>query len=171
MPAYLWSHLRLRVLGRGARPRINGRVWFRGAGSLVFGKGVVLDGTSCPIELCVEAGARLEIGEGTVISSGSSIEATSAVVLGRGCRIGPYCKILDNHWHPLRGDPFQRPPASPVLVGDGVVLESRVILLPGARIGDHVTVQARSVVSRAFPPDVVVCGHPARIVGRREASV
>jgi acetyltransferase-like isoleucine patch superfamily enzyme len=155
------------IFGRGGRPKVNGRVWFRGFGKLTFGRNVVLDAQQCPIELRVTSGARLEIGDDVVISSGTSIEATRSVVLGRGCRVGRYCKILDNHMHLLRGDRLKDPPPVPVQVGDNVVLEDNVILLPGARIGDNVTILARSVVSRVIPPGVVVSGYPARIVGRR----
>lgn len=101
-----------------------------------------------------------------VISSGASLEATGAVVVGDGCRIGAFCKILDNNFHPLRGDRLVQPKPVPVRIGANVVLEDNVILLPGARLGDNVRVQAGSVVSRAIPPDAVVSGFPARVVGR-----
>ncbi|MCW2285936.1 acetyltransferase-like isoleucine patch superfamily enzyme [Rhodoblastus acidophilus] len=165
---YGLSRLKLFIACFGAQPNIVGRVWFRGLGRLSIGENSMLDARQCPIELYVKAEGRLQIGEDVTIASGSSIEATHSVTLGRGCQIGMYCKILDTNWHSLRQrDQVPRP--VPIEVGENVVLEDHVILLPGARIGDNVTVRAHSVVSRAIPCDVVVSGYPARIVERRRA--
>ncbi len=165
---YGLSRFKLFFACLGAQPKIHGCVWYRGLGRLSLGRNTVLDARQRPIELYVKSGGRLDIGEDVTIGSGASIEATHSVALGRGCRIGMYCKILDTNWHSLRQrDQVPRP--IPIEVGENVVLEDNVILLPGARIGDNVTVRARSVVSRTIPPNVVVSGYPARIVERRRA--
>ena len=54
------------------------------------------------------------IGPGVRIEGGSSLEAVSQIVIDTGAKVGSFCKILDNHFHPVGGsDRFRRPPSRP----------------------------------------------------------
>jgi maltose O-acetyltransferase len=48
-------------------------------------------------------------------------------------------------------------------IGDGAWLASRVMVLPGVRIGAGAVVAAGSVVTRDVPDNTLVAGVPARV--------
>jgi len=152
----------------GENVRVIGRIWVYGGGRIEIGDRVLFDASACPIELHVKEEAALIIGDDVEIHGGTSIEATARVTIGSGVHIGPYCKVMDNHWHPLRGDRRQRPESSPVVIGDRVTLGRKVILLPGVMIGDDTRVLDASVVSRSLPPNVTAQGFPSRPVKKKE---
>ena len=60
----------------------------------------------------------------------------------------------------------QTMPERPVSIGDGSWLGHGTVVLPGARIGRHVTVGANSVVIGELPDNCVAAGNPARIIRR-----
>ena len=54
-----------------------------------------------------------------------------------------------------------------ITIGDHVWLGAGVTVTDGAEIGDNTIVVANSLVTRKFPPDVVLQGNPAKIIARR----
>jgi acetyltransferase-like isoleucine patch superfamily enzyme len=147
-----WSRLRLRAcadVGEGVV--VAGRVWIHGNGQLTLGRGVRLDASRAPIELHAADGAQIVIGDEVLIEGGTSIEARQSIVIGDRARIRAYCKILDNHFHPLRGDRLQLPPSDPVVLGPDVDLGERSIVLPGAWLAPGAVVGPSKIV-RAPPP-------------------
>ena len=52
----------------------------------------------------------------------------------------------------------------------GVSIGANATVLPGIRIGRHAMVGAGSVVTRSVPPNAIVVGNPARIVGYVDAA-
>jgi acetyltransferase-like isoleucine patch superfamily enzyme len=131
----------------------------------VIGVGARVAPGSLGVELKVEPDAELVIGDDTVLGPGASIEAYERIVVGRGCRIGAHCKLLDNHLHLVHGDRTQRPPSVPLIVEDGAVIEDYAVLLPGARVGSGARISRGAVVSRPVPAFAVVGPqpvHPAR---------
>jgi acetyltransferase-like isoleucine patch superfamily enzyme len=109
-----------------------------------------LDGGTVPIELHAAPGAEIVIGDDVVIEGGVSIEAQRSVTVGDGCHLGAFAKIMDNHFHPLRGDRHQRPVSDPVVIEAGASLGRRAIVLPGARVRAGAAVRPATVV-RAPP--------------------
>ncbi|MCS6288595.1 MAG: CatB-related O-acetyltransferase [Nitrospira sp.] len=57
----------------------------------------------------------------------------------------------------------------PVAIGDDVWIGTRVIILPGVRIGHGAVVGAGSVVTKDVQPYAVVAGNPARLIRYRNA--
>jgi acetyltransferase-like isoleucine patch superfamily enzyme len=140
--------------------RIEGRVWIPGEGTVRLGPGVALLASTAPIELRAAAGAEIVIGEGSVLEAGCSVEAATSVQIGARVRLGAFSKVIDNHCHEAAGDRHKQPPSVPVVVGDGVTVGPRAILLPGAHLGRGVRVGPATVVSRRLPADVTVAGSP-----------
>lgn len=56
---------------------------------------------------------------------------------------------------------------APVEVGTDCFIGARALLLPGIRVGDGSIVGAGSVLTKSVPPNTVVAGNPARIIGTR----
>lgn len=72
-------------------------------------------------------------------------------------------------------DPFPRskqPPEafSRTVVAEGASIGGGATLLPGVRIGRRALVGAGAVVTRDVPPNAIVAGNPARIIGYVEGS-
>ena len=60
----------------------------------------------------------------------------------------------------------QTQPERPVSIGDGSWIGHGAVVLPGSRIGRHVTIGANSVVSGDIPDFSVAVGSPARVIRR-----
>lgn len=157
-------YLRHRVqLGR--RTRLFGRVVLRNQGVLIIGRAVRLVGDIVPIELFIDRGGTLEIGDCTFINYGCSIGATLSVQIGSRCNLGPYCNLIDNSFHRLEPDRRNdRPDSAPVILGENVWLSGRVIVLPGVTIGSNSVIGAGSIVTQSIPPNVLATGAPAKVV-------
>jgi len=155
-----WKLLRCKSVGKGAR--VLGRVWIHGEGEIRLGARVILDGRTVPIELHARLpNSRIVVGDDVRIEGGTSIEAEDAVRIGQGCQLGAFVKIIDNHFHPLRGNRHERPSSTSVNLEENVAVEDRAIILPGAWLMRGVRVCQGAVVSRKIPAGVVVSGVPA----------
>ncbi len=143
--------------------RLFGQIRIAGGGGVQFGDGVTLVGNIVPVEFVAHKGARIAIGDHTFINYGSSISAFELVTIGRHCFLGHYTFIIDNSEHDIRQH-LKLPPSKPVVIEDHVWIASRVIILPGVRIGCHAVIGAGSVVTKDIPPYCVAVGNPARIV-------
>ena len=124
---------------------VKGKNWTPGPGRLYIGRGVRLIGEPAPIELRAHEEGGIWIEDGVLIEGGTSIEATRSVRVGARSRIGPFCKILDNHFHAV-GDRRQPPESVPIVIGEDSLL-GRAILLPGAEMGAGARVGPAGVLS------------------------
>ncbi|MBZ4396658.1 acetyltransferase [Myxococcus sp. XM-1-1-1] len=164
----LMARLKLRRCQEiGDSPTVLGRVWIHGAGRVLVGHRVVLDGRLAPIELhAMSPQSVIILGDEAHIEGGASLEALSSISVGRGARLGPFSKVMDNQHHPLRGNRHERPPSVPLVIEEGVTVGSRAILLPGAQLQKGCTVAPGTVISRRIPAGVTVGGAPARVLRR-----
>lgn len=124
---------------------------------IVKGRARFGDGSS------VRVGDRSQLGEG--LRAENDIEIGSDVVMGPDVVI-----MSSSHAYDRLDVPVNRQGAlakAPVSIGDDVWIGTRVIILPGVRIGDQAVVGAGSVVTRDVPARAVVCGVPARVIKMR----
>ena len=164
MLAELTGRLKLWRCARvGARVRVLGRVWAHGSGTIELGDDVLLDGRLAPIELRAGPHGRLVIGDGCAVLGGAALEAEGALTLQRRVRVGPWVKVIDNHFHSLTGNRLERPEPGTVVIEDDCVLEAYAILLPGAHLERGTVVAERAVVSRRVPARHRARGNPARV--------
>lgn len=112
-----------------------GRLWLPGSGRVRIGRGVRLVGRRAAIELRAHEGGEITIGDGVLIEDGTSIEATRSVCIGARARIGPFCKIIDNHFHRTVGDRYDRPDPVAITIGEGAVVGPRAVILPRGGLG------------------------------------
>jgi serine acetyltransferase len=111
----------------------------------------------------------LRIGQRSSIGRGSFIVAHESITIGNDVFVAPYAYITDqNHTYEDLDTPIGRqwPRNSPVVIGDGCWIGAGCVILPGARLGRHVTVAAGSVVRGEIPDYCVVGGAPAKILRR-----
>ena len=72
-------------------------------------------------------------------------------------------------------DPFPRSKQYPekfsrTVIGAGASIGANATLLPGLTIGEKAMIGAGAVVTRSVPPNAIVVGNPAKIVGYVESS-
>jgi acetyltransferase-like isoleucine patch superfamily enzyme len=157
-----WYRVRRARLRVGRNLRVFGRLSVRGPGEVVLGDDVVIEGT---VTLWTQApGARIEIGD-RVILGGTAFGCAREIRIG-ALSIVARAQIMDTDFHSLGAD--RRNPAapirvSPVSIGYNVWIADRVGILPGTQIGDNSVVSFGAVCSRAYPPNVVIVGNPARV--------
>ena len=103
---------------------------------------------------------------------GKNLRAEEDLTLGDDVVMGPDVVIMSSsHAFASTNVPVNRQgaaPRRPVVIGNDVWVGTRVILLPGVRVGDKAIVGAGSVVTKDVPPYAIVGGNPARTIRRRE---
>jgi acetyltransferase-like isoleucine patch superfamily enzyme len=118
--------------------------------------------------ILLRIGDRCSIGRGTLLIAHESIE------IGNDVFIAPYGYVTDqNHSYTDLDIPIGRqwPRNSPVVIGDGCWIGAGCVILPGARLGKHVTVAAGSVVRGEFPDYCVIGGSPAKLLRRYDPEL
>jgi len=108
---------------------------------------------------------RLNIGNGSHVCDNCILDLTADLRIGNEVSIGPY-SIIYTHDHEYRydgpaawkGETIRRG----VEIGDGSWIGTRVVILPGVRIGARAIVAAGAVVTRDVAPGALVGGVPAR---------
>lgn len=111
----------------------------------------------------------ITIGDRCSIGRGGYLVGLSSIVLEDDVTIAPNVYITDhNHtyadlWLPIGQ---QWPEQADVVIGSGTWIGTGVIVLPGTRIGRHVTVAGGSVVRGEIPDHSVIAGVPAKVVRR-----
>jgi len=156
----------LSLRGRARTPfsvRLRGRVQLSGGGEVVLGEGVSLNGTVVPVELVTYTSGRIEIGNYTFVKYGSSIAARASVKIGSHCLLGHYTFVMDNDQHDVIKHSVL-PQSDPVIIEDHVWIGSKVVVLPGVRIGSRAVIGAGSIVTKDIPPRCVAAGNPARVL-------
>lgn len=115
------------------------------------------------------AGLNFQIGTLSEIQGdccvGDFVRFQSNVFVGKKTNIGNFVWILP--YVVLTNDPT---PPSNVLIGctiqDYASVAAASVVLPGVIVGHHSLVAAQSCVTKSVPPNMVVAGVPARIVGK-----
>ena len=111
-------------------------------------------------------GERVRIGARCHLWAGHS---SGTIRIGDDCLFGPEVMVTAASYRYNDGAPVteQLMDEDDVLIGKDVWLATRVIVLPGARIGDGCVIAAGAVVKGELPPFSIAAGAPARVVGYR----
>ena len=144
-----------------------GQKWFRGlCGKLILetcGKGVNIEkGAMFPS--CTELGDFSGIGVRARLSG--------KVIIGNDVMMAPdVCIYARNHAYDRLDIPMDRQgiaPERPVVIGDDVWIGTRVIILPGVKVGTGAVIGAGAVVTKDVPDYAVVGGNPAYVIKMRK---
>jgi maltose O-acetyltransferase len=118
------------------------------------------------------AGSELEIGHNSGI--GVDCRVYGPVVIGDNVMMGPEVIILtDNHKFDRLDIPMCQQghlESETVVIDDDVWIGTRVIILPGVKIGKGAIVGAGAVVTRDVPEYTIVGGNPAKFIRARGKS-
>lgn len=174
------AEARWRGLALGEGIILNGRPYLhRQSGSrIVLGDRVCLNsslrsnpiGCSRPVSLrTMRSGAEIILGPGVGLSS-TSVCAAKRVEIGEGTFVGADAMIFDNDFHAPVGEwkwgEFAPDNPRPVIIGRGVFIGARAIILKGVTIGDRAVVGAGAVVTKDIPSGQIAAGNPARIISK-----
>ncbi len=132
-----------------------------------FGPGLIT-GHRVTVREKTLVGAGFQIGTSSEIQGdcivGNYVRLQSNVFIGKKTTIGNFVWILP--YVVLTNDPT---PPSDVLIGctieDYASISAASVVLPGVTVGHHSLVAAHACVTRNTPPNMIVAGVPARVVG------
>ena len=132
----------------------------------------------CGKNVNVERGAwfgyNIEIGDNSGIGINSELNTPGGIFIGNNVMMGPDVMIItQNHKHdditkPMLEQGFER---APVIIEDDVWIGTRVIILPGVKIGRSSIIGAGAVVTKDIPPFSIAGGNPAKVIKKREGSL
>jgi acetyltransferase-like isoleucine patch superfamily enzyme len=119
------------------------------------------------------AGAELRL-ERNVGLSGTVLCAGRSIRIGEGTIFGSGVLVIDNDFHIPAGEwdwkTEHAQNARPILIGRGVFVGARAIILKGVCIGDRATIGAGAVITRDVPAGAAAAGNPARIISARHGE-
>lgn len=110
--------------------------------------------------------AGIEIGEGTIVGEMVFLDGRAPLKIGNHVDIASQVLIYNSE-HDINAADFQATTAS-VEIGDYCFIGSRVIILPGVKIGKGAVVAAGAVVTKNVDPFSIVGGVPAQVIGERK---
>ncbi|MCW2539777.1 MAG: isomerase [Frankiales bacterium] len=141
-----------------------------GEGTRIWAFAHVLEGAVVGADCNVCDGVFIEGGAwvGDRVTLKCGVQLWDGVTLGDDVFIGPNVTFTN--------DPFPRSKQYPqeylrTRVDQGASVGANATLLPGIRIGRQAMIGAGSVVTKDVPPNAIVVGNPARIVGYTENPV
>lgn len=115
-------------------------------------------------------GSRLTIGNNSQL--GQNAHLVGDIVIGNDVLMGPDVVMMaTSHRHERIDIPMiQQGEAAEkeIRLGNDIWVGTRVIILPGVRIGDGCIIAAGAVVSTSFPPFSIVGGVPAKLLKVRK---
>jgi acetyltransferase-like isoleucine patch superfamily enzyme len=155
---------RLRIGAGVVTERLRGRLHFHveAGASVEVGEGTWLRTELGEVHLVAFEGARLRIGPECFVN-GAHLSAKRELELGRRAWVGPGTRIFDADQHDLDAERPER--REPVRIGDHVWIAADATVLRGVTVGEHSVIATRSVVTRDVPPHSVVAGAPAKPLG------
>ena len=97
------------------------------------------------------------VGEGTMIDMGAVLGGRATV--GKPCHVGAGA-VLAGVVEPAS--------ATPVIIGDNVLIGANAVVIEGCRVGHDAVVAAGAVVVDDVAPNTVVAGCPARVIKTKD---
>ena len=137
-----------------------------GEGCRIAGNTSIMGRTSGDQMPELVVGDNIDIGWGSTLAVGRRIE------IGNNVRLAAAVQLLGYPGHPIdaaaraTGTHETDDQVGDIILEDDVWLATRVMVMPGVRIGRGTIVAAGSVVTRDLPPDVIAAGVPA-VVNRK----
>lgn len=118
----------------------------------------------------ITAGRGLHLGDRCHLWAGPG---RGRIVIGDDVLVGPEVMVTAANYRFNDGVPVtqQAMDEADVVIGSDVWLGTRVIVLPGSKIGDGAIIGAGAVVRGEIPPMAIAVGMPARVIGWRSILI
>lgn len=118
----------------------------------------------------ITIGDRVRIGARCHIWAGNT---TGRIMVGDDALFGPEVFVTASNYRLEAGAPVaqQGTAEADVVIGAGCWLGARCMILAGVELGAGCVVAAGAVVTHSAPPDSILAGIPARVVGQRGRPV
>ena len=140
-----------------------------GTGTRVWQFVVVLHGAKIGEDCNICSHCLIEndvvIGDRVTVKSG--VQLWDGLRVGNDVFIGPNASFTNDRFPRSRQKPEK---FMPTTLHDGASIGAGAVVLPGLEIGRNAMVAAGAVVTRSVPPNAVVVGNPAKIVGYVDAA-
>jgi len=151
LPPYVGGRLRAAVL-RLAGFRLEKGVFFCDMPTFIGGPGMF---------------KRLTVGRASWFNIQCFLDLNASITIGEHVAVGPQAMLITST-HRIGGAQSRAGEmyAEPVVIGDGVWIGARSVILPGVTIGSGSIVAAGAVVTRPVDENCVVAGSPARVIRR-----
>lgn len=114
-------------------------------------------GNNCVIMMGSVINVGAVIGDETMIDL--NVVVGGRVIIGKKCHIGAGSVLAGV---------IEPPSATPVTIGDNVVIGANAVILEGVQISNNAVVAAGAVVTENVPEGMVVAGTPAKIIKKRD---
>ena len=117
---------------------------------------------------------KITIGERVGLGRGAEIDYTGDLIIGNGVDIAERAMVL-THGHDLYGlipdediiEHKMRAYPTPLVIHDNVFIGAYSLIMPGVSdIGENSVISAGSVVTTKVPPNTIVAGNPAKVIGK-----
>jgi acetyltransferase-like isoleucine patch superfamily enzyme/dTDP-4-dehydrorhamnose 3,5-epimerase-like enzyme len=140
-----------------------------GAGTRVWQFVVILPGAriGSDCNICSHCLIESDVVIGDRVTVKSGVQLWDGLRVGDDVFIGPNASFTNDRFPRSR----QRPEKFlETVVEQGASIGAGAVVLPGIRIGSNAMVAAGAVVTRSVPPNAIVVGNPAKIVGYVDAE-
>ena len=115
-------------------------------------------------------GSKLRVGDFSQLGQngrfGGQITIGSYVMMGPDVVIMAVTHDVSDLTKPVI-DPTNPSTENPVVIGDNVWIGTRVIILPGVKIGNNSIIGSGAVVTKSFPKNSIIGGVPAKLIKQR----
>ncbi|HOW26141.1 MAG TPA: acyltransferase [Bacteroidales bacterium] len=148
-----WFHNRRRI-AKGAL------IMEDGAQLTINGDFTMYDGSS----IYIAKNAILEIGAGSFINNGATIDCYLHIRIGAKCLIADYVRIQDSDSHTIIESGENKVNTRPIIIENNVWIGKNAMILKGVTIGTGAVVAAGAVVTRNVEPNCLVAGNPAKVI-------
>ena len=140
-----------------------------GSGTRIWQNVVVFPGATIGSDcnICAHCLVENDVVLGDRVTLKCGVYLWDGIRIGNDVFIGPNATFTNDRW------PRSRQPAVPLMetyIEDGASIGAAATILPGLRIGRHSMIGAGAVVTRSVPPNAIVVGNPARIIGYVDAA-
>ena len=141
--------------------------------TLLYGKQIIRNAKALGSHLYVGGPSRIGnnvyLGE-HVCFNGMQIHGSGKVTIGNYFHSGVECLIIaQNHNYEGEKIPYDETYIyKDIEIGDFVWLGSRVMILPGTKIGEGAIIQGGAVVHGEIPPYAIAGGNPAKVFKYRD---
>lgn len=167
---HAWLRLRAACGGTrfrsGSRLSVQGSLRLRGPGTVILGDDVVI-GRGMRTDIYTHApDAVVTIGDRTFLN-GTRFGCARQISVRADCILAD-ARIMDTDFHAIsrhrrsRAAPIA---TAPVTIGENVWVAAAAAVLKGVTIGENAVVAFGSIVTKDVPPDAIVAGNPARVIG------